>query len=311
MSSFAPAQLESLVSVNRTLEERTLIATRCRDADHVPKVENAGAVVTGADGIRVQIMHNGIRVIAGGYCGDWMQELITLCRGHHEPQEEALFAELMKILPKDATMLELGGFWSFYKVWFLSQSPARIGVVVEADPAHLEIGRINARLNQVAPIFIGAYADGVAKPPVPFETEASGVVELPCVSVASLRADHGLRRLDLLHCDAQGAEFEVIESLAPLAQAGMLDWVMVSTHTHYITGDALTHQRCLAMLCQQGATIVAEHDVQESYSKDGLILARFGALPAGWRTPRLSYNRASESLFRNPLYDLAQAKPLK
>jgi hypothetical protein len=38
-----------------------------------------------------------------------------------------------------------------------------------------------------------------------------------------------------------------------------------------------------------------------------LIVARFGALPDGWRTPVLSHNRSSESLFRNPLYDLAQA----
>jgi hypothetical protein len=83
---------------------------------------------------------------------------------------------------------------------------------------------------------------------------------------------------------------------------------MVSTHTHHITGDPLTHQRCLAVLRKLGAVIVAEHDVQESYSGDGLILARFNPLPPGWQTPALTYNRASESLFRNPLYDLAQAQ---
>ena len=45
--------------------------------------------------------------------------------------------------------------------------------------------------------------------------------------------------------------------------------------------------------------------MQESFSGDGLILAKFGPLPKDWKTPTLSYNRYSESLFRNPLYDLA------
>src|SRR6185312_12386817 len=53
--------------------------------------------------------------------------------------------------------------------------------------------------------------------------------------------------------------------------------------------------------------ILAEHDVHESYSGDGLIVAKFGAVPSDWRCPRLTYNRYSESLFRNPLYDLAAA----
>ena len=35
-------------------------------------------------------------------------------------------------------------------------------------------------------------------------------------------------------------------------------------------------------------------------------MARFGPVPAGWAAPKLSFNRYSESLFRNPLYDLAQ-----
>ena len=54
-----------------------------------------------------------------------------------------------------------------------------------------------------------------------------------------------------------------------------------------------------------GTSIVAEHDVHESFSGDGLIVAKFGAIPASWKVPTLSYNRYSDSLFRNPLFDLA------
>ena len=74
-----------------------------------------------------------------------------------------------------------------------------------------------------------------------------------------------------------------------------------------ISGDPLTHQRCLHLLRGVGGTIVAEHDVQESYSGDGLIVARFCSEPSGWQPVELSHNRVSTSLFRDPLYDLAVA----
>ena len=303
---YDPRLLETQVPVIGTLEERTLITMRCRDADVLPKVAGAGTVIREPDGTAAQIMHNGIKVPAGGYYGGWMQDLIARCQGHHEPQEEVLFTEVLRHLPGDATMIELGGFWSFYSVWFLSGDRRRRSLVVEADPGHLEVGRTTARLNGCAPVFVHAFVGAEAAPPAPFQTEASGVIELPCVSVASLLADHGIDRLDLLHCDAQGVEFTVIESCLSLAAAGRLDWLVISTHTHHISHDPLTHQRCLAALRGAGATILAEHDVQESFSGDGLIVARFGPAPPGWAAPLLSFNRASESLFRNPLYDLAQ-----
>jgi FkbM family methyltransferase len=300
-----PHRLEVLVPIIRPMEERTIITTLCRDADVLPKVANAGAVVQQPDGTLVQIMHNGIRVRAGGYYGPWMQDLIARCHGHHEPQEEVLFAEIMRHIGAEATMFELGGFWSFYSIWFLTWDRRRRAFIVEPDPKHLETGRANARLNDCEAVFIPAVVGGTPAPPAPFATEESGKVMLPVVSVPELMANHAIEHLDLLHCDAQGIESTVLESCAELAAAGRLGWIVVSTHSHHISGDPLTHQRCLAMLRQSGATILAEHDVHESFSGDGLIVAKYGAVPNAWRTPRISYNRYSESLYRNPLYDLA------
>ncbi|MBU6498154.1 MAG: hypothetical protein KGQ40_06470, partial [Rhodospirillales bacterium] len=95
---------------------------------------------------------------------------------------------------------------------------------------------------------------------------------------------------------------------ADLLRAGRIATVVVSTHHHSISGDPLTHQRCLALIDQCGGRVIAEHDVQESFSGDGLIAARFGADAAAWPAVKLSFNRYSASLFRNPLYDLAAAR---
>ena len=300
-------RLEEVVPLIRSPQERIRITALCRDADVLPRVVDAGAVVQQEDGTFAQIMHNGVRVLAGGYCGSWMQNLITRCRGVHEPQEEVAFAEIMKHLADDATMIELGAYWSYYSIWFLTRGLGRRAIAVEPDPAHLEVGRTNARLNACEPQFVQAFVGRRSAPPSKFKTVDSGEVELPCTSLPDLVESHAVEHVDLLHCDAQGLELDILESCQDLAAAGRLGWVVVSTHSHHITGDPLTHQRCLALLARAGAAILAEHDVQESFSGDGLIVAKFGLVPKSWQTPKLSYNRYSESLFRNPLYDLASA----
>ena len=287
-------------------ERRIAIAARCRDADPIPKVADAGAVRTLDDGARVQIMHNGVKVPADGYCGSWMTRLIAQCGGHHEPQEERAFHEVVKRAPQDATMIELGGYWSYYSAWFLQGAPARRAVVLEPDPAHRAVGERTMALNGLNAEFIDGFVGAAPQAPTLFRTEDSGEMLLSGFSVPQVIADRAIERLDILHCDAQGAELAVLESCRPLFARRRINWVFVSTHAFQITGDPLTHQRCLALLREAGASIEAEHDVHESFSGDGLIVARFCDAPADWRPLDLSRNRYSESLFRNPLYDLAR-----
>ena len=84
---------------------------RCRDCDHLPKVSGAGEVIE-RDGIPRQRMHNGLLVRAGAYHGAWMVEIIERLRGHHEPQEEVVFSEVLRHCTPGGCMVELGAFWS-------------------------------------------------------------------------------------------------------------------------------------------------------------------------------------------------------
>ena len=285
--------------------ERIEMTVRCRDCDSIPKVDRAGEVLDD-DGRLVQIMHNGIRVVAGGYYGSWMTEVIHRLRGHHEPQEELVFHEILKSIHPSGVMLELGGYWSYYSLWFLNEHAAtRRAFVIEPDPGHLEIGRANADLNGRSITFARGSVGGVSLPPQPFTTETAGVVDTMQIAVHDFLVEHGIGALEILHCDAQGAEIEVVRSCDTLLRERRIRFCVLSTHSHHISGDPLTHQRCLAMLQDCGGQILAEHDVHESFSGDGLIVAYFGNDPIDWAEPPMSRNRYSTSLYRNPLYDLA------
>jgi len=110
-----------------SVEERISMAARCKDSDDIPKVLGAGLVSLDDQGRRIQTMHNGLKILADGYHGAWMTELIRRCRGHHEPQEERAFYEVVRRLPADAKMMELGGFWTYYTNWFLIDQTCRAG----------------------------------------------------------------------------------------------------------------------------------------------------------------------------------------
>lgn len=284
---------------------RAEITVSCRDCESIPKVPDAGKLVS-VEGRSIQIMHNGVRVVAGGYYGDWMSNIIERLRGHHEPQEEAVFHEVLKHVPPRATMLELGGFWSYYSLWFKSEHGSqRRAFVVEPDPDHIAVGRANAELNHSEIIFVQGCMGAEPLAAVNFPTESSGSIRIPQISVASLLHERDISTLDILHCDTQGAETAIIRSCESLLRSHSIRFGIFSTHSHHISGDPLTHQRCLTMLRDFGGTILAEHDVHESFSGDGLIAAYFGKEPIQWKEPPISRNRYSTSLFRNPLYDLA------
>ena len=292
-----------MIPPDMTLEQRIEMTASARDADAIPKVAGAGGVFVDENGERLQLMHNGLKVVADGYCGPWMTRLIELCHGHHEPQEERAFDAVVSTLPDNASMVEIGGGWSYYSLWFLKDRPGRRALIVEPDPVAVELARRNLALNalraEVVWGYVGeSYAAIASRAPQP----------PPQLDLPKLIRDSGLGFVDLLHCDAQGAEVEALELSADRLRAGEVGWVFLSTHGAAITGDPLTHQKCLARLRELGACIEAEHDVHESFSGDGLIVARFGAPPLASPFPALSRNRYSRSYYPNPLHEVAALK---
>ncbi len=291
-----------------SLKARTLMTLRCRDCDPVPKVPGAGGTFTAADGTRYQLMHNGVRVIEDGYCGQWMTELIRLARGHHEPQEEWAFHQLLRHAAAGGTMLELGSNWGYYSLWFAATVPNARLLLVEPDPVNIETGRRNFALNRVAGEFERASVGRVSAPPQPFYCETDPNPQLvPQVCVDDLLDRYAVPRLEVLFADIQGAELEMLHGAARAIASGRVRFAVVSTHHHAISGSPLTHQHCLEFIRQHGGHVLVEHGVAESFSGDGLIVASFD--PADRHLPpiHVSRNHPSGSLFPELNHELAAA----
>jgi FkbM family methyltransferase len=288
--------------------ERAQLTASCRDTDAIPKVDNAGAVLSTPEG-SVQVMHNGVLVREGCYYGDWMTEIIRNLRGHHEPQEEVVFHEIVELLAADTprpTMLELGAFWSYYSLWLLQRVPDARALLVEPDPNNLQVGKANLALNGRRAEILQAAVGSQPLPPRPFVCDSDSQSRLvPTESLSSLMTHFGASRLDLLLLDVQGAELDFLEGGRSVL-ADHVRFVMVSTHHHTISGDPATHQRCLQLLTGLGAHILAEHTVAESFSGDGFIAASFDRRDAQLQVS-ISYARANESLYGDPVVELAQA----
>jgi FkbM family methyltransferase len=300
-----------LAHLDPAIASRVVQTVSCRDTDSLPKVPGAGES-RDHQGDRVQVMHNGLLVKEGGYFGDWMAEIIRCLRGHHEPQEEVVFDAVVRHLLADApapTMIELGSYWTYYGLWLCHVAPQARVVALEPDPAYMAVGRRNAELNGFTDriTFVDGAVGGSPGEEIEFLAESDGVRRPTAqFDLDSLMALTGLHRVDLVLADIQGFETVLLERAVETLRAGRVRFLIVSTHHHTISGDALTHQTALALLRGAGAHVIAEHSVGESFSGDGLIAVSFDDRDRDL-TVDISHARARDSLFGEVEHDLARA----
>lgn len=275
------------------------MTVNCRDCDGIAKVSGAGGIVA-HDGECVQIMHNGLRVVAGGYHGNWMSRVIAGLEGHHEPQEERIFHHLLQAARPETLMVELASHWAYYALWYLRDVPRSRALCVEPDPQHMSIGRRNAALNDLAGRvrFVEAWVGENAQRLHTGRCESTGECRtLPQLDMKGVLELAGGRTIELLHMDAQGAELGFLHSMQRVQGESKVRFVMVSTHHWSISGSRFTHEDCLAVIQALGGHVLTEYGVHESFSGDGLIAASFDSADAEMKMPTISRNTAARSLF--------------
>lgn len=288
-----------------TETERAQMTISCHDADDIPKVKNAGKIME-KDGQNVQVMHNGLLVKSGGYYGTWMADIIKALKGHHEPQEEKVFYEIVKRIDSGGTMIELGSFWAYYSLWFNKVVKNARNVCCEPDENNIKIGEINANLNGADLTFVKGAA-GCEKGKIinfPMDSRPGEVVEVPIIPTDELVEMNKLDRVDLLHIDVQGVELESLEGARKTIESGKLRFLIVSTHHYVFSSDPATHFKCAEFIESLGGHIIANHTIPESFSGDGLIAASFDKRDKNFNV-QVSINTSTKTLFRPYEKDLA------
>ncbi len=236
-------------------DKRVADVLNCPDFQLIKPVPGAGEVRDG-----VQTMHNGIKIVEGSYYRWRGTYMFRQTKGAHEPQEERVFAEVLKHIQPGAVMVELGAYWGFYSMWFARAVPKARCILVEPRTVNLHLGRANFRLNGFDGEFVQAgvgAASGV-------RTRALGAM----ICVDDLVEQRNLERVDILHCDIQGYEGDMLRGAARTLQSGKVKFIFVSTHSQAI------HAECRARLLEYGFDIIADADLEGTFNFDGVLVGQ-------------------------------------
>jgi len=202
----------------------------------IPRVAGAGDCTDG-----IITMHNGLKVYDQSYYQSF-SDILKLNGGVHEPSEEYVFGKIIdRYRGKSPVMVELGSYWAFYSMWMKLVAPDAQTICIDVDPECLQIGMKHYDLNGFGGLFKQCRIGSSGIP-------VSG-------------------RIDLLHCDIQGDEVEMLRSEAGRFNRSMIDYVFLSTHT------LTKHNQCTDLLIQYDYHIIAEVDPAHTFCEDGIIVA--------------------------------------
>lgn len=242
------------VVIRRAWNRRIQDVLNSPDNARLPRVPGAGAIRDGW-----QTMHNGLLVAADGYFGNGMTRMLKANKGCHEPEEEVVFAEVMRRLSGAPVMIECGAYWAFYSMWFLKEHSSGRAYMIEPDASNLRVGVKNFERNGLKGSFHQA---GLGERPG-MDAEIGTIV-----SVSSFMESRGLTRANILHMDIQGAEEAALFGAKPILETQRIDYVFVSTHSQEL------HDACVQIFLSAGYVVDVSVSPAESSSVDGLIVAR-------------------------------------
>lgn len=236
----------------------------CTDTESIPKVHNGGEIID-LENNKCQIMHNGVLIHQGCYHADWMTDIIKKLRGHHEPQEEKLFHEVLKYVRKNSVMIECGSFWSYYSLWFHKQIENGKNIMVEPNPIKFEIGKHNFQLNNFEGTFYNASIGSKYYPTSDFLDWDNQTYVVPQLTIDWIAETHNLDKISILHMDIQGNEGFVLKGGEKQLKNQNIDFLFIATHSPNLP--------LIELIQSLKYKVINSYEIRESFADDGLILA--------------------------------------
>lgn len=232
--------------------EKIRVTKLSPELSRITTVRNAGRIIQGKF-----IMHNGIKIFPLSYYNKCYYYLLSETKGIHEPQEEFIFSEILKVIPENSTMLELGSYWAFYSIWFNKTIKGANNFMIEAEIPQLMYGKYNFKINKCKGTFYQAFIDS-------YSDDCKGVKITSIDDFVSLKE---LTHINILHSDIQGLEENMLKGAKKALSEKLIDFLFISTHDNSI------HERCIEILNSFNYVIVTSINIDESFSVDGLIVA--------------------------------------
>jgi hypothetical protein len=224
------------------------------------------------------ILHNGNKAYFRGpnayYQG--FSDILVINRGVHEPLEEFAFQQMLQQVPKAPVMLELGAYWAHYSMWLKRARPDASLHMVEPETENIAAGKANLALNGMA----GTYVQGF--------------VGRGAFAVDPWMEQQGLTWLDILHCDIQGYESEMLEGTEQALEKRQVGYWFVSTHSQELHGTVISALEKAGYRVE----LAADFD-HETTSFDGFVLGVHPDLPTVFHGPpplsRIAIARATSA----------------
>jgi hypothetical protein len=161
-------------------------------------------------------------------------------------------------------MIDLGSFWAFYSMWFQKEVKGAVNYMVEPDYLNLIKGKTNFKLNG----FLGKFTQAFVGQKL---TLTSG--QIPTITVDHFFEKNKLEKINILHSDIQGEELNMLKGSVNALSLGLIDFLFISTHS-----DEL-HTQCAEFLESFKYEIIASANVSQSYSVDGVLVAKRKGVP--------------------------------
>ena len=212
-------------------------------------------------------------VVKDVYYRFWSTEIARYLRGVHEPQEERVLFEVMRHAPAGAAMIELGAYWAYYSAWFGKVVPNARMFLVEPSPHAIAAGMRTFELNGLRGTFIPAGIGGLEFGDIQAREDRS-FVDVLAISIDEIMARHTIDRVFIVHCDTQGSELAALRGAQRSMAEQRIGYFFISTHD-----DKTLHKQCIDLLTNSGFSIIAQHTMAESFSYDGLIVAKAALAP--------------------------------
>jgi hypothetical protein len=235
-----------------TIEERFIdvISDPCNLM--IKRVKTAGTVENNHI-----ILHNGLKVNID--CWKDMKQIFLLNGGVHEPAEEFLFSIILKYIPENGTMIELGSNWAFYTMWFNKEIKNAKNYCIEPDSELLQCGIENSKYNNITANFTQGFV-GIN------DNDNNGCKNE--IHLYNYIKSKNIDYIDMLHSDIQGSEYNMLLQISELLDQNKIRYLFISTHSDEI------HYKCIDFLELHNYRIIASSDVDtETFCYDGIIVA--------------------------------------